>query len=1005
MKTKFKIDVVQIMIFIISLFSAFSVSKIYYQNNITSNIDKYNMFIYGDTTLSKYSKDVDFNVIIILITIFFVMYIGLALLNKYKFQKEKFVEVEMPSVSANFSLEKFFDNILILFFSYYSAYTICSLLTIHSSINSKMIWIVTIIVVAFSKIVKGNKAVVVSQLALPLIYTELLVKNTITIGTETNYIYLPMSIKVMAILLIILSYIFIYQSYKKNEKISFSTVMFFIFIMIVTLNISSFWFNMDEYHNGESITAYQQIYEFGQGMYTEYIPVKGFMHIFGGWLNAILFNDNYLMMNIASPLAKFGVMVVVYYIMSRYIGNMYTLLIVLFGLIGYEGYLLIIPSLFILTDKRLHKSKYDFLLAYCFLSFFYIVYYQSFGMAFAGSLFLVAVISAVELYKTKEKPTKKQWLIFAGGVLLFILCLRPIIGMLEYSLMNASTNKYYWGNSSGYKVEDTNGFWKRFFVYNLWIYIWMSIVIYTVTRYKKLSFQSKIALSSMILYPLFIFTYMYARHDNGFVRVNAFSSTYLYWLVIYIFVLSSKNKKLRMVSICTLVIGFVYSEGSNMPIKAITDRFNYVNRIEFKNTFAYGEEFEYLNDSDIPNIHNGVIQKDRKQELETEYLLIDTILEEDETFLIIDEYVTQSARYYLYDKKIPTMSHALLNVTSLKEQIRELEKVKNSNVEIVRYVPTGLSRYYMFYDYYLNKALSGEFVNTYYQGYSYLISKEKFDKYKDVLGLKESPMDIAGMSRVDFGTLPLKWGKGYKHTKEDLVQHNNELTLKVANQATFENNILTINDNADPYIEFELSSNIVGNQIDYIKINLDTDIEAFRGQLYWKDEINGYSEKNSVQFDCSSGDLIIPVGMNTNWKMSNEISGLRLDFSGLGMGSKIKINNAEFLQLEELNNVKGDNVIIGSENVLILNDQQLMLADITDENWTGGIANDSPRLLVRNEGNIADIINISKFIILPDGQQIKITNVEVLDGNYIYVYVENIVQEQMQYPNVLKLAE
>lgn len=96
-------------------------------------------------------------------------------------------------------------------------------------------------------------------------------------------------------------------------------------------------------------------------------------------------------------------------------------------------------------------------------------------------------------------------------------------------------------------------------------------------------------------------------------------------------------------------------------------------------------------------------------------------------------------------------------------------KVKKSNTKMIRFTHNGLKRYYIFYDYYINKLMSGKFVKVTYNGHDYLIEKNKFNEYKILLNLEKSILDINNLSTSEFGYLPIKWGNNFENTKEKSI--------------------------------------------------------------------------------------------------------------------------------------------------------------------------------------------------------------------------------------------
>lgn len=898
------INITYILVFLISLVSSFAITKICYSIFLFNNIDIYKEFILGDTVFSNYSKDVDFMVIKLFMILFFIIFLTLLYIVKRYCKINDEFEITIKTLFFNDNIYKnTIIFLLAIFLSYYAANIILKLLSKYSllELNNFKIILLTILLSTISIVLINKKGIMIPQLFLPLVFIELLLNSKIIIDNIEYSIVFSNNLKLFAILCIIISYIFIFISLKKNYRISFSTIVFFLFLANVSINSGSFLYPLDEYHNGEVITSYQQIFELDQDMYTSYVPVKGFSHIIIGFVNEIFFDGNYMSLSLSFGLSSFIILTICCFIFQYYIGRGYTLLIILAGLIPRSDYLLIPVFLLVLSDKRINTNPISFIIAYCYMSFIYIMYYQSFGMAFAGSLLPVIIIKMISIFKNKIIPNKYQILLLIFGILLFILSFDEIVGIIDYALTNSRNNKYYWGNSSGFNNSDE--FWIKFIKSNIWVLLWIITFIYFIKNNKEI--RNKYIFYFYILFPIIIFSYMYGRHDGIMARVERYSIFSIQ--IIYIFLFYNIYNKKSRYSKCFLIILFLFSFTNFYPFNFNLNMFNLANNINFNNVYQYDSSYTFIKDSNIPNLKEGIIPIETYNSINKEFLLIDTLLEEDETFLVVDDYVTQSARYYIYNKKIPTISHSMLNITSIKSQIEEIKKVKNSNVKIIRYTPNGLKRYYIFYDYYLSMILDKNFVNIEYGGYNYLIDKDKFIEYKDKLGLVEKEIDLNSLSTREFGYLPLKWGKGYNNTKEDLLSYNYTYNIKdISNIKEVSDNKFKILDNKDPFIVYELEENINGDFIDYISydFNSNSNNKNTVCSIYWAGEDGIFDESKKVFYNQENGKVVVPIGMNTNWKILNDIKYIRIDFENYNTGDILEIINLEFMQQTYLNRSK-----------------------------------------------------------------------------------------------------
>jgi hypothetical protein len=417
----------------------------------------------------------------------------------------------------------------------------------------------------------------------------------------------------------------------------------------------------------------------------------------------------------------------------------------------------------------------------------------------------------------------------------------------------------------------------------------------------------------------------------------------------------------------------------------ITKNFN------INNTYYFNENYTFIKNSKIPNLKNGIIDKNTLEELEKEYYLFDIILDHNETFLLIDDYTTQSARYFLYNKKIPTKSHSILNVTNIESQIQELENFKQDNVKIVR-ISNGLMRYYIFYDYFINGVHNNKYVYTIYNEKEYLIESEKFDQYKDIIGLIELEMPL--LSKLEFGFLPIKWGKKLEPL-ENLVEEKININIISSNQVDVKGNKIIIQNTYDPFIVIALEDEINGNNVDYVRMNIEsTNRTFFRGNIYWKNKSISFNENDKVGFNLSSGNIIVPIGMNLNWKLTNNITHIRIDFDNMSEGDIITINNISFLQLEYLNKTKDNNFLMDRFSYLT------SVSNISDANWVKGIKDGQDILLFNYNDKNKRLLNVGNTF-SSNGLKFQITEVNNINNEYFYVKLDTFNREALCYPNLL----
>ncbi|MGL5126351.1 MAG: hypothetical protein ACRC6U_10295 [Fusobacteriaceae bacterium] len=700
-----------------------------------------------------------------------------------------------------------------------------------------------------------------------------------------------MNSKILATTLIILSLIYSVYEFKQKKSTVLLSTLFIIAMVFYWRNIGMFYVT-DEYHYGELYTAYDQLYTQGNKLYSEYIPVKGYYHIIVGWINQI-FYGGYTGLQKASVLTEYLSKAILIGILNLFMLKELILLFIFLNVLPSAGnYFLIIPILAFLCQEKIINKNWNFVIGYLYLNFIYFMYYQSFGIALAICLAPNLIYSLYKIFKNKENPTRNINIFLIGGLVLLVYNLKNIYYGLRYSLINASSNLYYWGNSSGYNGQNNKSFFIEMITKNIWVGVSILLFIYLIKNFKSILIKEKIIYFTVIFYPIIINSYLLGRHDGRLARTFQFSIVLIQLLLIlssYLFENLKKNNVLMLILIAILV-------NYNLDKKGILN-FKSFKISPIKVVHNIPEDLERGTNSELKKIGEGFVSKAVLDDLQMEYNLITDVTEnkQDSTFLIIDGYVTQSARYSLFNKKIPTLSHSMLNIPSLRSQDMELKRFESFNVPIIR-ITSGINRYLLFYKNILQK----DYIYTNFNNREYLIEKSSFERVKEKYKLIEIKLPQY-LYQKDFGILPIKWGNGYQNNKENLEKIKIDLIytgtnhMEVQEKNKFKN--YKIINSQDPFIVYDLSQKVNGNMVDFIKFNLKTKFKNnFRVQIFWANEQEYFNEKKSIFLTAKNGDLIVPIVKNLDWLKDKNINKIRIDFMDLPFETEINLEKIELLR-------------------------------------------------------------------------------------------------------------
>ncbi|WP_415846513.1 hypothetical protein, partial [Vibrio aerogenes] len=536
-----------------------------------------------------------------------------------------------------------------------------------------------------------------------------------------------------------------------------------------------------------------------------------------------------------------------------------------------DQYYPVLIGLFILSSMFAWRNYYHFLLLYISFSFAYFIYYDAFGMAFGISLLPLALVSIYEIYDKKIKPGSLHIVLFFLVISIALYNYDYIYNSVIYCLDSAKFNLFYWGNyGSGSKLIRSN-YWV--IAHLCWLYI-------AVVHYRKLSNNDKVWITFLLIFPIVILSYMEGRADGNFVRARDFSA--FYSIVSICLILYRHSKLEYRHKAFMLLISMVFL----LAYHKFYLRFIPPHALESYKNIQLNPNFLFVDSSEIPLLGRGFIGPANYKELKSEYQLIKK-LGDDETFLIVDPYISQSARYSIFNKKIPTISHSVLNISSMKEQLRELEKIKSSNVKLVR-VSEGLLRYQLFYKYFLN----GDYSLAAYAGRKYLIENNLYHQL-----IQEGMVQKANLSELplimhDISYLPVKWGSAVQNENISRLIHTETKPVKVVRASQSGDNHYLLDDNG----RFTFAQTQAGiTQADFLFIDLSLEGKKECDlKLLWSDTTDGsFDNHRSIKFKARSGINVIPLSNNYLWFQADQIrkTEVRVNFCP---GATMKFNALDF---------------------------------------------------------------------------------------------------------------
>jgi len=202
----------------------------------------------------------------------------------------------------------------------------------------------------------------------------------------------------------------------------------------------------DQHHHGEQLIPWQQIVSLGQTAYDEYTPVSGLFPLVNGFIQNILLGGTVSDYSPAVSIMVVLFCIVTMYLICKHVGGAYGLLFaVFFALPSYNRQYMVLPLLLLLFLTSLQNRPGLWLKTWIFSCFLAGLYYPLYGAAvLLGTLPLGIAVFYRYMKDTDWKTTRKQPLFYIG----WLLCLFPVVLCLPLLLRMVSHTLVYSGQTT-----------------------------------------------------------------------------------------------------------------------------------------------------------------------------------------------------------------------------------------------------------------------------------------------------------------------------------------------------------------------------------------------------------------------------------------------------------------------------------------------------------------------------------------------------------------------------
>ncbi|MBD5544502.1 MAG: hypothetical protein HDR01_09745 [Lachnospiraceae bacterium] len=326
------------------------------------------------------------------------------------------------------------EILLTILFTYYgilSIFTVISHFTAKGNISNTALYIITLAIsllflgtcIIFHKKSLIPTAIMLLQFLLPFLLAVFLVDTYLYQGTLIRIPYAPFYYLFFGILFLFFETC-MFSLWKKKDRLVSMAAPILIFIYN-SFSAAPMYAQPDQHHHGEQMIPWQQVFELGQKLYTEYTPVSGLFPMVNGTIQNIFLNGTVSDYSPSICITVVLFSIITMYLLAKHVGPCHALYFaVLFALPSYNRQYMVLPVLLLLTLPKLVENKGLWLPVYVFSCFLSGLYYPLFGAALLlglAPLGLWQLISYIRSKDLKEDFKKPSFFI------IWLLCILPIL--------------------------------------------------------------------------------------------------------------------------------------------------------------------------------------------------------------------------------------------------------------------------------------------------------------------------------------------------------------------------------------------------------------------------------------------------------------------------------------------------------------------------------------------------------------------------------------------------
>jgi len=662
----------------------------------------------------------------------------------------------------------------------------------------------------------------------------------------------------------------------------------------------------DDYHWGEFLIPYFQYKDFGFLPFRDYMPVRGIDNYFLGFLSDIFTAPTSSMMVATKHIVSLGWLIISVYTLRKRVNLLLIFSILLvYPLFSLPAIHLISFIFFIILYDFITKKNFlmalNLWIAFCIGN---VLLAPGQGAIWTISTVPTALYCLYKIYRDNIKVLARCLIVW-GCIALTLALFTPFMSMIynavlyvkDQGLNNATSHGIPWILSFNKSIHSFPYAIGEFFRASFILGGMLFAIFFVAALFRENNQNKKNILfftSFCLIICLLYIPRATGRIDPGsFTRLSVISSALL--ILYFPCFLTYQFPRLNILPSCIIALFFSGIMFGSMNLRSILNA--PVATANINDSIVVGK------DIGLPRLGAGYIKPDHLKRLKK---ISSTIAEFGKYY----DLTNRNAHYFYFNRRCPTESVAVYNMSTELQQKRAVEKLSKYNPDIILAKAASINndggkpslRCYGIYRY-----LITHFLPFSKDGFIYLLQSEdprlfSFEKNKS---LTTTDMFDKVFRQSNLQLLPSSWGRSYNSLSDKLIKvysidsDNSKFSYRFIVQ---EDDLYKIVDKEPGILlEFEnlnLSGRDIGMLIgDFESYNPGGTIadQPVSCELYWHNNFS-MSEKTVVRFQLLPGKFIVPLDIAPRWILGGNIKKIRFDIAGKPAGTKFKLSNLWFGQ-------------------------------------------------------------------------------------------------------------